>query len=72
MREKLKMVKRIRFARVSRFAMTLAAAAIFFAMAGLQFEVRAGQSTPTHSGPVIDDWTHHRLMFSDPGRWRMR
>lgn len=26
-----------------------------------------GASWAAETGPVIDDWTHHRLMFSDPG-----
>src|SRR5579862_2267022 len=56
-----------RFRSISRFAWMLAAAGLLFAFAGLRVGLSAAQNTQTHSGPVIDDWSHHRLMFSDPG-----
>ncbi len=61
------MADRSRVTKIFRFALMLAAAAVFLAFAGIRMGLHAGSIAGTQSGPVVDDWTHHRLMFSDPG-----
>jgi hypothetical protein len=61
------MADRSRVTKISKFALMLAAVAALFAFAGSRIGLHAGPSAGNQSALVVDDWTHHRLMFSDPG-----
>ena len=52
----------------SRNDCSLALLAVAFVMAMGLTAVSSGQEIPAQSAALIDDWTHHHLVFSNPGR----